>query len=369
MSKWIKIIFINLLILIGMFAAAEGTVRVFYPQIIPTTSDLELFIFDSASDRSVLRLRPGATGLSYGAKVVVDERGFRIDPAMQRYTDAIETRAVLVLGDSVTFPVGVEAAQGYPYILDRQFPHVEFVNAAVIAYPLERIVDTAIEQLAKLDPVGLVIGICLNDVIDTSSNVGEVANRKQYSNPIFRWLRDIDNNYLNVNPFLNSYSRTYVLLKSMFRDAPRDYLAFTQTAYENGAAKEIAEREFARLAKALKGRDIWLEVFLLPYEYQLRTRDSEALMPQRVLAMALTKANISVTDLYEPMAKQLDMAGMSSADAYLYNDGMHFSVKGNKLIAELIADDIDQHLSSQSQVFSGTDCSGGAYAAPDIASC
>jgi lysophospholipase L1-like esterase len=134
-----------------------------------------------------------------------------------------------------------------------------------------------------------------------------------------------------------------VLQKSVFRAASRDYLAFIQHSYENGPAKEIAEREFARLAKA---RDIWLEVFLLAYEYQLRTRDSETLMPQRVLAIASAQANVSVTDIYAPMAKQLNMAGMSSADAYLYNDGMHFSVEGNKLIAELIADDIDQYLSN-----------------------
>ncbi len=340
MTKWIKLIFINALILIGMLAAIEGAVRVFYPKIIPNNTDPELF--ESASGQRELRLRPGATGRSYGAKVVVDERGFRIDPTMQRDTGANEKRAVLVLGDSVTFPVGVEAAQGYPYILDRQFPDVEFVNAAVIAYPLERIVDIAIEQLAKLDPVGIVIGICLNDVIDTSGSE-EDANKKLYSSPIVRWLRDIDN-YLNFNNFLNSYSRSYRLLKSMFRDEPRDYFAFTQNAYENGPAKEIAEREFARLAKALEGRDIWLEVFLLPYEYQLRTRDSETLMPQRVLAMASTKANISVTDLYEPVAKQLDMAGMSSADAYLFSDGMHFSVEGHRIIAELVAEDINQRI-------------------------
>jgi hypothetical protein len=46
------------------------------------------------------------------------------------------------------------------------------------------------------------------------------------------------------------------------------------------------------------------------------------------------------------MAKQLAMTGMSSADAYLYNDGMHFAVERNKLIVELIADDIDQYLSN-----------------------
>jgi lysophospholipase L1-like esterase len=65
-----------------------------------------------------------------------------------------------------------------------------------------------------------------------------------------------------------------------------------------------------------------------------------------VLAIASAQANISVTDIYAPMAKQLNMAEMSSADAYLYNDGMHFSVEGNKLIAELIADEIDQYLSN-----------------------
>jgi lysophospholipase L1-like esterase len=69
-------------------------------------------------------------------------------------------------------------------------------------------------------------------------------------------------------------------------------------------------------------------VYLLPYEYQLRKGIKN---PQQLFSEALKSHNIPVNDLAPAFAKQGNIKSL-----YLYGDGIHFSEKGHRVVAEFL---------------------------------
>jgi lysophospholipase L1-like esterase len=295
--------------------------------------------------------------------VVTDARGFRIDPTQP---PSRKKKNLLVIGDSVTLGTGVDAPAAYPYLLDHKLKDYHVINASVSGYWFNDYLNVLSSLIGTLNPKGIIIGICLNDFNNISqknimrldekyhrSDIGNINNPVKnenisedhlirYPNPIFRFLRYINDNYFNFNDFLNNYSRSYVLIKAKFADTSRDYfLADLLTYKKPGISKEIADK-FKRLRTIVNGH-CWLVMVILPYEYQLRVGTKDILLPQKLITEAAKEQHLTVIDLYDQVNQYIKQHKLKPKYLFLYNDPEHFSALGHKIVAELIYRELVSH--------------------------
>lgn len=160
---------------------------------------------------------------------------------------------------------------------------MRILNASVTGYNLADYANV-LETILPAQPVeGVILDLCLNDVIgasqaniltvlskqtdhrptqDQASQTGQQAKQQQeqdkvqllaqpgpievskdrYPNPIVRTIRYINDNYFNFNEALKRYSRTYLWLKSLATDTSRDYFQADALAYRDDATMATAAK-------------------------------------------------------------------------------------------------------------------------------
>jgi lysophospholipase L1-like esterase len=346
-AKAIRTGFINLLIFLTLVAGIEGSVRWLYPEIPPQFSDHRLFEVHKYG--RTYGYKAFATGEELGALVTTDEHGFRISSSSsQRNT----SEQVLVLGDSVSVGIGVEAEQTYPSLLEEKLGK-KVLNASVTGYGIVDYVEVLEHIADNFKPQLVIIGICLNDISPTSqANIVTLTrNRKderevspderRYPNMLIRTLRYINDNYFNFHNFLGSHSRTYVFLKSFAADSARDHFLADEFYYHDPKTIKFLSSQFTKLKRLLAEQTV-LIVVIFPYEYQLRVGSSEALEPQNILKEAGHRAGVTIYDLYDELVEYLKVNRLPSRAIYLFNDPLHFNSVGHHAVAELVYRHVNQ---------------------------
>ena len=332
---------IILLIFLTLIGLIEGSVRWLYPEIPPQHSDRRLF--DPHKYGRTYGYKALATGEEMGVLVITDEHGFRTSPhSRQLHT----SEHVLVLGDSVSVGNGVEAEQTYPSLLEEKLGK-KVLNASVTGYRIVDYVEVLGNIVDNFKPQLVIIGICLNDVSPTSqANIVGIARKKKadgevtpderrYPNMFVRMLRYINDNYLDFHTFLGSYSRTYVLVKSLATDSARDHFLADELYYDDPQTIEVLSSQFTKLKRLLTDEKP-LVLFIFPYEYQLRAGSLEVLEPQKIIKEAGHRAGVTIYDLYDELAEYLKANRLPSKAIYLFNDPLHFNSVGHHAIAELV---------------------------------
>ena len=332
---------IILLIFLTLIGLIEGSVRWLYPEIPPQHSDRRLF--DPHKYGRTYGYKALATGEEMGVLVITDEHGFRTSPhSRQLHT----SEHVLVLGDSVSVGNGVEAEQTYPSLLEEKLGK-KVLNASVTGYRIVDYVEVLGNIVDNFKPQLVIIGICLNDVSPTSqANIVGIARKKKadgevtpderrYPNMFVRTLRYINDNYLDFHTFLGSYSRTYVLVKSLATDSARDHFLADELYYDDPQTIEVLSSQFTKLKRLLTDEKP-LVLFIFPYEYQLRAGSLEVLEPQKIIKEAGHRAGVTIYDLYDELAEYLKANRLPSKAIYLFNDPLHFTSVGHHAIAELV---------------------------------
>jgi len=251
---------------------------------------------------------------------------------------------VLVLGDSVSVGIGVEAEQTYPSLLEDKLGK-RVLNASVTGYGIVDYAEVLGHIAGDFKPQLVIVGICLNDVSPTSQvNIVTLARKedgefspdeRRYPNMLMRTLRYINDNYVNFHSFLGLHSRTYVWLKSLAADSARDHFSADRLYYRDPRTIEFLSSQFAKLKRTLTDEKALLFV-ILPYEYQLRTGSLEALEPQNIIKEAGHRAGVTIYDPYEELMEYLKVNRLHSRDIYLFNDPLHFNSVGHHAIAELV---------------------------------
>jgi len=339
MRSAFKIVILNVIAFLALVLLVEGGVRLFYPDIAPQNLDANLFLPFKYGE--TYGYKPNARGREFGAVYVTDEHGFRVDPTS---TPSQSDRIMVVLGDSVSAGIGVSADQIYPSLLANKFPSRRVVNASVTGYGIADYVAALRAILRDIKPEGVIIAFCLNDTVATSQAMiqkrkatGEsIPDKIRYPNPVVRWLRYVNDNYLDFNPFLRTYSRTYLLIKSLATDTSRDYFLADYVSYQQPQTLDLLTTEFVQLNELAIAYNFPLVVFVFPYEYQLRATTRETHAPQRVIQEAGGKSGLKIYDLFDDLREYLASNGVPSHAIYLFNDPMHFNERGHRVIAELM---------------------------------
>jgi lysophospholipase L1-like esterase len=155
-------------------------------------SDPNAYLRSSDPD-VVFDLKPGYRGFSDGAEVAVSSQGLRDHEVA--IPAPPNTSRILVLGDSVTFGLGVHAEETFCERLEAMLSgntaerRYEVINAGVIGY-------NTIQERAKLEQVGprvepdvVILMFVVNDLLDTFSIFERQYEPTDVLAPVKKWLR------------------------------------------------------------------------------------------------------------------------------------------------------------------------------------
>jgi lysophospholipase L1-like esterase len=308
----------------------EAIVRIAMPSVNFLGIDRRLFA--SVGDGGYGNM-PGFSGRAFGVEVRIDGEGFRAgrNPAQQaaKFTDA-----VIFVGDSVTFGVGVPDDRTFVELFAATHPDFRTINAAVIGYSLEDYV-AAVRRLLDgpgTAPRHLFLGFCLNDISPSSKAeiLASIAG-SAVSAPSEGGLLG------TLNAFLRERSKLYLVLKSLLVDSSRGYYAADASRYADRETMKRALDALEEIKRMLTVREVGFTVLILPYEYQFRAPDPTTVwQPQQAVKSLLKRAGIDYVDLASEFAAGAAMSQRRLADYYLYNDSMHLSPLGHALVADTV---------------------------------
>jgi len=268
---------------------------------------------------SSARLRPGATGRSDGVLFTVDDLGFwqysaKLDTALSDW---------LLLGDSVTMGIGVDPDSTFAGKLARVCSRFRILNPSWVGYSSADYIAVASAFLHDKTFPGLTakiqhVTVCwtLNDVY-SSCTVGLPPGTtvRNYGSTFLVWLKQ--------------HYRTYIWLKSIFFDRPKDYFEFDRKFYQKDdphLVAALADLDSLKRLCATAGVD--LDVMFLPYEYQLRPGNKSSLVPQAIVFQALDSLGIR----YYDTTPIFTASSLSSKSLYRFGDGIHFSSRGHDVL-------------------------------------
>lgn len=220
--------------------------------------------------------------------------------------------------------IGIENDSTFAGIINNSSDSLVILNPALIGYSshdYKNIVEKLIaDEKNESEIKRIFIFWCMNDV---------------YSNlPVSDSPEMENDSFINeVVTFLRNNSHFYHLLKNIVSDRPEVYYLYDKNFYnsENKNFKQ-AGAELIEIDSIASEQNLDVELFFLPYEYQLRDNKYEQRnSPQKFLSENLKRIKIKVHDC--SAAFNIDE---NVDEYYLYGDGIHFSNRGHKALAKYI---------------------------------
>ncbi len=295
----------SVLFIIALLLLAELFVRLFMPQVklYGTTRTL---LRDPAFGKTYGWV-PDATGVSFSAPVRINHEGFR-----DLGGPAVADTSLLLIGDSVTFGVGVEAESTFAGLLQQAHPRMRVINSGVVGYSLEDYHELVDYLLARDTTIRrAVICYALNDFEQNLS-------REQTPQP-----------FSDIRGFFGQRSKLYVWLKATLFDRSEDFFLHDYSFYAKPSLDLPRMLESLHsLVEKFTAKGIDCRVILLPYEFQLRKNEQRYLLPQRILSDFMTEHHISFVDTFPYFAA----SGRSSKEFFMFGDHMHLSAKGHRVV-------------------------------------
>ena len=290
----------SLLVLIAM----EFAVRALFPHI--NYQGVQQSLFVEGKFNQTMGLASNSSGKIFGKDIRTDEHGFRKMVQPDNYENSW-----LLLGDSVTFGVGIDTELIFPQLIQNEFQRIKIWNTAIVGYSTLDYLNVVDVMLRKHNDIKkVVLSFCLNDVYGNLS-----------LNPTKNSMKE------KLFSFLRSNSKLYLLIKKSFFDRSKAHALYDVEHYKDGNSdidKHLSA--LTSIKSQLDESGIDFLVVILPYEYQLRVGELKA--PQDLLSSFLAKHNIESNDLYGEFTE------LNSEAYFLYGDPMHLSLLGHKVVAK-----------------------------------
>ena len=141
-----------------------------------------------------------------------------------------------------------------------------------------------------------------------------------------------------MNKYLRSRSMIYLYIKGIITDPQKRYWEKDFSLYNkldqikiNRMLKPIHE-----ISEFIRKKNKKFFIFIMPYEYQLRSMNPKFLKPQILLSKFFESNNINSYDLHNYF---LNFKGDPS-NLFLRFDPMHLSIKGHELVNRFIIENI-----------------------------
>jgi len=280
--------------------------------------------------------------ISFGAKVYTDEFGFRV-PRNGGTSSSDYESAILILGDSVGFGVGLEEAETAAGLLRKEIPSTKIYNSSVIGYytyDYKNVIESFLPLHEEVKTVYLLF--CLNDLSPYSTMCFDENNKISIETDGFfkKIITKIGKNslILRMNMFLRAHSKLYIFFRGILAQGEGLFLIEDNSLYSERNKAIFLEkmRYIADISVYLKKKNIPFTVIIMPYEYQLRTHDEKLMIPQQKLTEFFNDEGINYIDA----VSEFRNSETASKDFYLAYDPTHFSKKGNEILSNIIVRDI-----------------------------
>jgi len=295
------------------------------------------------------RLRPGTRTDEVGARVTVNTKG-TIGPEVD-YARTGDATRLLYLGDSVTFGNRVEGYErSFPYVadsaLERAGQSVETINAAVSGYSTWQYLAYLKTEGMKYSPDLVLVGFCLNDAMERFmlSRFGGWGEGLQLT-VSYQSLRDWMKHNSSLVCLLDK-----LVTRRRFGENPRRAAADAEHLAVEDMVRSPADphvqkgwkmtlEDMEELLAVCQAAQIRVVLVVLPYRFQFD--DPTALSsPQQILGTFARERGLPCLDLLPILAERATAQGRPTAD--LFVDENHFSVLGNELVGESIAEFLQQ---------------------------
>ena len=323
-----KIIFINFFIVITIILFLEILIRLF--------NIVELQGYDEQafySENGIILSKPNNYFKVFGIKSKTDKNGFRIP--IKNYSYKYVKKTTLVLGDSVTFGVGVEEKNTFIGILRNNSRANNLYNAAVFGHNIESYLYILKKNHEKFkDEINQVlIFLCLNDVVPYQGTIFE--NKKDLNKNKFQ-KNIIENKFaLKLNIFLRERSVLFVLLKGIFTNPIKRHYDYMRALYDNEKNLVKLEKDVNEITNFLIKNNLNYKYVLLPYAHQIKNNcQKELLKPQEMIKKIFDNQNIDIKDFTNEFCKN-----DNKKDLFLKYDPVHLSRYGHKYISDLVIAD------------------------------
>lgn len=283
--------------------------------------------------------RPGSRFKLLPGTLTVPERYgdvvYRLNRNGYRDTEPRAGKRIVLLGDSVSFGLGVEQDEIYPALLEKHLGSSwDVINLAIFAYNTADERSALQEDGLKLRPELVILQFYMNDfsVPATGGSKPEppglltrlaaLKNRLVYKSALYRRVYQAGTG-LTFHLLHDVRRRRFP--ESLNTDEPRHKSAYLAATPDDGAVAAFREiREIQRLTRKSGAR---LLVVLSPDEVQLFDRGYDGIN-ERFRAFCGREG----IDLFDPLP-----ALRADADPVrLFNDGVHYSPEGHALLARLL---------------------------------
>ncbi|MBV9240964.1 MAG: hypothetical protein JO314_03055 [Acidobacteria bacterium] len=285
------------------------------------------FVVTNDAGRVVANV-PNGRGTAFGVDVFSDGNGFRIP---EGYVQPRASKGILLLGDSVTFGVGVPEPQTFAGKLRSTLSDTAVYNSGVIGYSMvdeEKVAQTFLPQHPEIRRVYLFY--CLNDF--QPAEVDETLKPPQQTGAWASFKAAVRSTFAWTNDTLGGHSKLYVYITGMTADPSRRYFEWDRTlmSVDDETVRRTVQ-PIVNIDHMARQKAAALTVIFLPYEKQLRDGSNADWTPQDRVESALRAQGVECVDL------RADFGHLSrSTDAFLFADPMHLNSRGHDIVYDAL---------------------------------
>ena len=255
----------------------------------------------------------------FGKISFIDNLGFRVPHINYQYKKNADS--ILVLGDSVSFGVGVLEEETFIGRLRKKYSNINIYNSSVAGHSNADHLQLLNIYNQEIEFSKIFLIYCLNDIVNAS---GVLTREDFYKKNYF---------LAKINIFLRNKSYLYIYVKSLLTDPQKRYWEYTAPLYKDQKSLDFLESSFYQFKKISENINKKIYVIILPYEYQTRKENcnSNNLFPQDNIKKILIKNNLDFIDLTQNFCEF-----KFSNEFFLKYDPVHLSVKGHKYVSQML---------------------------------
>ena len=320
-----KTILFNFLIVTIFFLLLELSLRIF--NIISLQGFEKDFFY---TEKNVVYHYPNVIKTVMGKKTKTDKNGFRIPLEKFNYKDNL--KSFLILGDSVSFGVGVDEKDTFVGILRKKINY-NLYNSSVAGHRLENysyLLEKYHNQFSQINEV--LIFLCLNDIVSKDGVVREERlNINSKNDNFFNRIRN-KNFFIKINFFLREKSTVFNLVKALGTQNVKRHFNYINPYYNNNIILSQYEDSLKKIINYSKLNKINVRFVLLPYKHQINKKcKNEYMTPQIQIKKIFQKSNYTLFDFSRDFCDK-----DNNNKLFLNFDPMHLSKDGHKFVSELI---------------------------------
>jgi len=323
-----KIIFINFFTILIIILSLEIIIR--FLNIVGLQGyEKEAFYFENG----IIFSKPNNTFKVFGKKSKTDKNGFRIP--LNNFSYKNEKKSILILGDSVTFGVGVKEKNTFIGILRNNLQNNNLYNTAIFGHNIESYsyILKKNHKKFKNEINEVVIFLCLNDLVPYQGAVF----KKEEKNEINNFQKNIVKNTFAVklNVFFRERSSLFVLLKGFLTNPIERHYNYMKILYDNEKNLMGFEKFVNEIDGFMNKNNLKYRYVLLPYAHQVRNNCKKNLLkPQEIIKEILNKKNLNLIDYTSEFCKI-----PNNNDLFLKYDPVHLSNYGHRFVSDLLIQD------------------------------